>query len=229
MTRAGWDFAAAGIAPAFPKRVRADVPRKQYRARKWAMRGRVMRWMIRTGYQQANRHYSHHGDEQAARHIVGPLELIAAARAADTRGILDWRNQDTWVTLDAYELRQTAELAARIVEQQWTPAFIDTCSLAGRVSRRGPTFTLEAYADVAHMPQSLAARALGCSVATIKRLRAQAKAAGSALKAAALAHARRARPVVLRPFSWYQLTKTRVVQAPALTAHQGQAKGGAPP
>jgi hypothetical protein len=185
--------------------------------------------MVRTGYQQANRHYSHHGDADAARHTVGPLELITAARAADRHGILDWRNQDRWVTLDADELERTARLAVRLIEQQWTPAFIDTCSLAGRVSRRGPTFTLEQYADVQHMTQGAAARALGCSVATIKRLRAQVRAAGSLVKAAALAHAQRARRVVLRPNDWYQVTRTWVGQGPLPSPDTGQAKGGAPP
>jgi hypothetical protein len=191
-----WDLPAAGAPIVFPRRVRDDgLPRAWYRQRKWKLRGRVTRWMVRTGLRQINAAYAHTGSAAFARTTVGRLELIDAAHAADRYGMLQPRHSELgrWIVLDEYELALCARAAVRILERIWTPEFIETASLGGRVSIRPPTYTPSQYQHVQHLPQQLAAEVLGCSVRTVKRLAALARATGGAVKAAALVYATRVR------------------------------------
>lgn len=67
--------------------------------------------------------------------------------------------------------------ASRFALDVWASDFMSKLSSAGRkggqLSHRGATFTIEDLESVAGMSKSIQARILGCSVATISRLRRQ--------------------------------------------------------
>lgn len=69
---------------------------------------------------------------------------------------------------------RVAESAAQYVLETYDADFIprirEHARKGGQNSKRGRTFTLEAYAAVRHLSQSKAAKALGCHVTTIRRL-----------------------------------------------------------
>lgn len=232
---ADWDFATLGAPNVFPRRVRdAGLPRRLYRQSKWRLRGRLTRWMTVQAYRQMNAHYKRYGDADAARAVIGTWELVAAAEQADTRGIINNAPAEIdgfpeWIHLTDEEVAKCARTAVRAVGKHWRPTFIDTCILGGQVSRRGPKFTSKDYLQVRHMTQSKAAAALGCSIATVKRLRARAAAAGSAFRAAVLEHARRQRRTYAPVVHWYQLTRTWGDFAPVGHTMPTTGEGESPP
>lgn len=188
-----WTFEELGKPNVFPRRVRdMGLPGRLYRERKWALRVRVRDYIVRDALRLMNEAYRDTGDTDPAS-LVTPEKLLERARQADTYGVLRTDVWGVYLYLDAYEADKTARAAHDIAARIWTPDLIDTASLAGRMSKRGPSFTLEDYAQVRHTTGAQGARLLGCSLSTIRRLARQWRERLETLRGRALEHARRNR------------------------------------
>jgi hypothetical protein len=138
----------------------------------------VNRWMVRNALRYLLARYKDQlplpSHPALTDWILDLLDRLGSARVVS---LYDTQGHQARGTITTDDAERMAADAATFAMYRFDPeAYLDRAATGGRHSKRGPSFTLTDLHRVGGMSISQAAAELGCSPATISRLRARAKA-----------------------------------------------------